>query len=601
MLLPRTILILKWAFIFISTVANGSPPEEPVRCFSNLKNCTVTNAYGAFPDRSICHAAEVAYPSSEEALVSIVARGTQEKRRMRVATRYSHSIPKLVCPYGDDGLIISTQNLNRVIKIDKENMFVTVESGVTLSQLIDEAAESGLALPYSPYWLGLTVGGMLGTGAHGSTLWKEGSAIHDYVIRMRVVTPGSPEDGYAKVRTLEENGELDSDLNAAKVSLGVLGVISQVTLKLQPLFKRSITFETKDDADLSDQVATFGRQHEFADITWYPSQNRVVYRLDDRVSSDVSGNGHWEHPGFRAVPSLVVHLLRSTEEDQEEKDDVDGKCIGGKLTSSVLIKSAYGLANEGIFFTGYPVVGYQNKLQASGHCLESHSNAEITVCPWDSRVKSLFFHQTTLSIAISKAKYFIQDIQKLVKIAPQSLCGIDLYEGILMRYVTGSDAYLGKEEDSLDLDITYYRSKDPKSARLHMDVLEEIEQMLVFKYGGLPHWGKNRNVAFEGVIKKYRKGSEFLKVKEKFDPLGLFSSEWTDQILGLKGAVTIVKDGCALEGLCICSEDVHCAPDQGYFCRPGKVYEDARVCTLVPDKVTNTHHKDFLYSLKDEL
>ena len=81
------------------------------------------------------------------------------------------------------------------------------------------------------------------------------------------------------------------------------------------MFKRSITFETKDDSDLSDQVATFGRQHEFADITWYPSQNRVVYRLDDRVSSDVSGNGHWEHPGFRAVPSLVVHLLRSTGSD----------------------------------------------------------------------------------------------------------------------------------------------------------------------------------------------------------------------------------------------------------------------------------------------
>lgn len=45
-----------------------------------------------------------------------------------------------------------------------------------------------------------------------------------------------------------------------------------------------------------------------------------------------------------------VHIRKcqiNVEEDQEEKDDVDGKCIGGKLTSSVLIKSAYGLANEG--------------------------------------------------------------------------------------------------------------------------------------------------------------------------------------------------------------------------------------------------------------
>jgi hypothetical protein len=37
--------------------------------------------------------------------------------------------------------------------------------------------------------------------------------------------------------------------------------------------------------------------------------------------------------------------------------------------------------------------------------------------------------------------------------------------------------------------ITYYRSKDPMALGL-------------LKYGGLPHWGKNRNLAFEGVFKK---------------------------------------------------------------------------------------------------
>ena len=78
------------------------------------------------------------------------------------------------------------------------------------------------------------------------------------------------------------------------------------------MFKRSITFVTKNDMDLSDQAAIFGRQHEFADITWYPSQKRAVYRMDDRVSSNVSGNGLWDHPGFRAVPSVVLAILRST-------------------------------------------------------------------------------------------------------------------------------------------------------------------------------------------------------------------------------------------------------------------------------------------------
>lgn len=106
-------------FIMMICLVSCSPPEDPVRCFSskNNSNCTITNSYGAFPDRTICRAAEVYYPTTEEELISIVANATMMKRKMKVATRFSHSIPKLVCLDDQDGLLISTKNLNRVFQV----------------------------------------------------------------------------------------------------------------------------------------------------------------------------------------------------------------------------------------------------------------------------------------------------------------------------------------------------------------------------------------------------------------------------------------------------------------------------------------------------
>lgn len=155
----------------------------------------------------------------------MVASATRNKNKMKVATRFSHSIPKLVCPEGQNGLLISTKYLNKVLKVDVGAKTMTVESGVTMKMIINEAAKGNLALPYAPYWLGLTIGGLMGTGAHGSSLWGRGSSVHDHVLEIRIVRPVGPEDGYAKVEVLNEQHE---DFNAAKVSLGVLGVISKV-------------------------------------------------------------------------------------------------------------------------------------------------------------------------------------------------------------------------------------------------------------------------------------------------------------------------------------------------------------------------------------
>ncbi|KAG9449559.1 hypothetical protein H6P81_009524 [Aristolochia fimbriata] len=582
-------LILLGLLIISLSLVSCSPPGPVVTCTSGNSNCTVTNSYGAFPDRSICRVASVAYPSNETHLLEIVSNASRRKQKMKAVTVYSHSIPKLSCPGGPagEGLVISTGRMNRTVSVDAATRRMTVEAGMKLRALIDAAARFGLAVPHSPYWQGMTIGGLIGTGSHGSSVFGKGSAVHEYVVGVRLVVPtAEPVNGY--YARVVELGEGDTDLLAAKVSLGVLGVISQITLQLEPMFKRNITNRVEKDAGFENKIVSFGEATQHGDITWYPSMRRVVYRDDFRVPVTTPGKGENDFTGFRPQVSLVITAARGLEVALEKTSNAGGKCVQSKLQVTTLLETGMGLKNNGgslLEFTGYPVIGNQSAMQTSGSCLNGNDDLLFTACGWDPRIVGLFYHQTTVSVALSKASNFVADVKQLRDMFPDALCGTELYSGFLMRYVRNSTAYLGKTEDSVDFDITYYRSRDPKEPRLYEDVLEEVEQMALFKYGGLPHWGKNRNVGFFGVrVKLGTKADRFVEAMRRFDPQGLFSSEWTDGIFGLNGAdLAIVKKGCALEGLCICSMDEHCAPADGYYCRPGFVYPQARVCRKAND------------------
>ncbi|KAG0491071.1 hypothetical protein HPP92_007934 [Vanilla planifolia] len=350
----------------------------------------------------------------------------------------------------------------------------------------------------------------------------------------------------------------------------------QVTLSLQPAFKRSITYDYRADDRFQDEFTELAKRHEFFDITWYPSQGKAVYRLDDREPMNASGDGVNDFIGFQSNPTLTSMSVRATEKSLEESKNVKGKCA---MASTVLAAKALvsnGLKNNNVIFTGYPVVGRQSRMQTSGSCLHSSARNPFSMCAWDPRIKGLFFYETTAMFSASKFRDFVLDVKKLRDLSPRRFCGVDIYTGFLIRFVKASDAYLGQPEDCVVVDFNYYRADDPWTPRLNQDVWEEVEQMAFFKHGARPHWGKNRRVAFIGVQQKYPNMSKFAAVKQQLDPRGLFSSEWSDEVL--LGKETGKGEGCAMEGQCICSEDRHCSPSNGYLCKQGLVYREAKVC-----------------------
>ncbi|KAL9226824.1 hypothetical protein vseg_002593 [Gypsophila vaccaria] len=584
LLIPTLMSSLKIGLIFLVIFPLNilaKPPPNPVQC--DMTSCTVNNGYGAWGDRTICQSPSISYPTTEEELRLAVADANQNNVKVKVVTKFSHTMTKLACPttQTNNTALISTELYNSMIEIDVENMLVTVDAGVSLRELINKVEGNGLSLVAAPYWEGVSVGGLISTGAHGSSWWGKGGAVHDHVVGVRLVVPGNVSQGYAKVLKLEGNDPL---LRAAKVSLGVLGVISKVTFSLEQAFKRSITYNFSKDEDIENEYIKHAKKYEFGDIVWYPSKQMAVYRYDIRVSLNAtSGDAFNDFVGFQSQSILVSSATRSFEKTYESTRDENGKCLMASTFIGYKKLTANGLKNNKLIFTGYPVLGTQGKMQTSGSCLYSSRLRVDLTCAWDPSIKGLFFYETTAIFPSSRFGDFIRDVKRLRDVTgPHKFCGIDIYNGILIRFIKASNAYLGQAEDSVVIDFNYFRADDPKAPRLNQDILEEIEQMAFFKYDARPHWAKNRNLAFKGVPKKYPNWSKFVDVIKKLDPKGMFSSEWSNEIL--YGNSEENDDGCALEGLCVCLEDRHCSPSKGYFCELGLVYQDARVCRFSKSK-----------------
>ncbi|KAJ8526586.1 hypothetical protein K7X08_029063 [Anisodus acutangulus] len=572
--------VLLWISIATPlTISFAMPPPNPIKCnnVNSSPGCQLSNTYGVWGDRQICHAPNIVYPTTEEELRQELANANKNNLKVKVVTRFSHTIPKLACPGNSkESVFISTERYDTNIDVNMEELTVTADGGVGLRKLIDTIENVGLSLVAATYWEGVTVAGVISTGAHGSSWWGKGGAVHDHVIGLSLIVPAHEYEGYAKIIKLTRQDPL---FNAAKVSLGLLGIISKVTFQLEPAFKRSVRFNFTNDSHIEDEIIKHARQNEFGDIQWYPSRHTAVYKYDNRVPLDTSGGGVNDFLGFQSNPILLSKSVRATEKGFENTRNEGGKCT--MASSFVAYKKliANGYKNNKLMFTGYPVVGHQGKMQTSGSCLYSSPIDITTTCAWDPRINGLFFYESTAIFPFTKVGDFIRDVKKLRDLAkPESMCGVDIYNGFLFRFIKASESYLGQDKDSVVLDYNYYRASDALTPRLNQDIWEEIEQMAFFMYGANPHWAKNRNVAFLEVQKKYPKFNKFVAAKNELDPKNMFSSEWSDELLFVKQEGLIKGDGCALEGLCICSEDRHCSPSNGYFCKRGLVYKEARVC-----------------------
>ncbi len=131
------------------------------------------------------------------------------------------------------GIILSLTRMNRILKIDTENLVVEVEPGVVNSHLQMALAPYGLFYPPDPASMKVcTLGGNVAENAGGPRCLKYG-VTKDYVLGLEVVLP----DG----EVIHTGGQVIKNTSGYDLtrlfvgSEGTLGIVTKITLRVMPL------------------------------------------------------------------------------------------------------------------------------------------------------------------------------------------------------------------------------------------------------------------------------------------------------------------------------------------------------------------------------
>lgn len=418
-----------------------------------------------------CAPAQIARPTSEDELAQAVAQAAARGLPVRAAGS-GHSFTDIACT---DGLLVDTSGLQRVIEADAETGLVTVQAGIKLHALGPQNARHGLALENQGDIDLQSLAGALATATHGTG--SRFGNLSTRVVGMRLVTAS----GDIVDLTRESDPEA---LLAARVSLGALGIASQVTIECVPLY----TLQRHD-------------------------KPLPLAGVLDRLDEHVDGNDHFE---FFLWPYTRTAMTRST----KRSDAAPVPTARWKRAIQERLVENNGLAlicRSGRRFPSQ--VPRLNRLMAGAM---SETRVQDHAYNVYATRRDVRFTETEYALPREHAREALE--RALALIERRRLPILFPFE---MRFAAGDDAFLSTAHRRETCYIAAHQY-----AGMEFESFFRGFEEIMDSYGGRPHWGKRHYQTAATLRERYPDWDRFQAVRARLDPGNVFANDYTRRVLG---------------------------------------------------------------------
>jgi len=414
----------------------------------------------------VCHPAERLYPSSEEEISKIIINAKARNQKIRVVGS-GHSFTPLV---ETDSILISLDRLKGLISADKTKLEAEVFAGTKLRDLGPLLHQKGMAVENMGDIDKQSVAGAFSTSTHGTGI--NFGILSTQVLAITLI------NGEGEIIRLEKEMHGD-EFKAAQVSLGMLGIITRMKLRLLPSYKLNYVAKksTFDEA--------------LANIEKYNAENR-----------------NFEFFWFPHTESCQVKFANTT--DKKISNETFHKWNG-------LVMENYALKVVSEISRVFSAPKSMAKLSAAGLSGSDYTNWSYKVFTTDRLVK---FQEMEFNIPREFFKAALREMKEMIE-AKQ----IKVHFIIECRFVKQDDILISPAygRESAYIAVHMYKGMEYK---MYFDEAQKI----FMKYGGRPHWGKMHFCTKEYLQNQYPKWNVFSEIRKKYDSQNMFLNEYLEKL-----------------------------------------------------------------------